>query len=57
MYTVKQVAQELHLSYNTVKSYIRKGYIKATKLGRDWVIEESELTRLKEKYKEKVTEV
>lgn len=51
MFTVAEVAKELNLSYNTVKSYIRKGYIKATKFG-GWQlsISQEEFDRLKEKY-------
>lgn len=51
MHTVAEVAQALNLSYNSVKSYIRRGTIKAEKFGGwQWAISDEEFNRLKAKY-------
>lgn len=38
-----EAATKLHVSRNRVLAMIRDGRLKATKIGRDWVIEESDL--------------
>ena len=50
-YTTKEVAQALGLGHSTIRIYIVLGKIKAAKFGRDWMIEEKELDRLKTKYR------
>lgn len=42
-----QAAKELNRSYITIKRWIYAGKIKATKIGRDWEIPESEIIRLR----------
>lgn len=41
--SVKQAAELLGISYWTVRSYIREGKLKAVRLGRRVLVEESEL--------------
>ena len=41
------VAEELQISVYTIKEWIKKGKIKAVKVGRFWRIPEEELERLK----------
>lgn len=43
----REAAKELNKSLLTIKRWIYSGYLKATKIGRDWVIPESEIERLK----------
>ncbi len=51
MKTTQQTADLLGLAQSTIRVYIMRGKIKATKVGRDWVIDHIELQRLKAKYK------
>jgi excisionase family DNA binding protein len=44
---VREVAHELGRSYVTVISYIRKGHIRAIKVGGQWRIKQEELERFK----------
>ena len=44
--TVKIAADRLGLSVESVHKYIRQGRLPATKLGRDWQIDESDLAAL-----------
>ena len=37
-YTVKEVAEALHLSEATIRRYVKSGTIKAQKIGRKWYI-------------------
>jgi excisionase family DNA binding protein len=43
MLTTKQVAAVLGIAARTVKDYCRTGRLKATKYGRDWLINERDL--------------
>jgi putative resolvase len=45
--TTIEVAKELNKSLLTIKRWIYSGYLKATKIGGDWYIPESEIKRLK----------
>jgi len=47
--TPKDVAAELDVSYVTVINYIKKGHIKAFKIGGQWRLYPSELERFKAK--------
>ena len=51
MYTVKETAKELNTGEHTVRNYIKKGLIKATKYINtnkgSWYIAESEVKRFK----------
>ena len=47
MLSIKDVADALNLNPMTVFRYIKKGRIKAVKVGRDWRIESVELERIK----------
>lgn len=42
--TAPQAAKELGYSLQHTRLLIRQGYLKASKLGRDWVIEREALT-------------
>ncbi len=44
--TVREVAQPLRITGQTVRRWIQSGQITAQKVGRDWVIPTSELDRL-----------
>lgn len=39
-YTVEQVAEQLGISVRTIREYIRKGKIKAVKVGNKYIISE-----------------
>jgi excisionase family DNA binding protein len=41
MYTVEEAATQFHVSDQTVRQWLRTGKLKATKLGRRWLIAES----------------
>lgn len=43
LYTVKEVAIILKVSYRTVWNYIKEGKLKAGKIGREWKVVESDL--------------
>jgi len=43
VYTVKEVAKELHKSPSTVRRYIYEGHLGAIQIGRDLLIPEREL--------------
>lgn len=43
LYTVKEVAIILKVTYRTVWSYIKAGKLKAGKIGREWKVAESDL--------------
>lgn len=43
LYTVKEVAIILKVTYRTVWSYIKNGKLKAGKIGREWKVAESDL--------------
>jgi len=45
MYTTKQAAEKLGIKLHTVAEYIRKGYLKAEKFGRDWMIDDKEVDK------------
>lgn len=53
IHTIKEVAEALDLSEQHTRLKIRLGQIKATKKGRDWLISDDELIRLKEEYDKK----
>lgn len=42
---VKEVCIRLGRSESTIKRWLRSGYLKGTKLGRDWHVKESEIQR------------
>ena len=46
MYTIYQMAKDLHLSYQKVYRMVRKGEIKAQQFGDAWRIPEAEYKRL-----------
>jgi len=46
LYSLKEVADGLGISYQTAKAWAASGKIKATQIGRAYRIEESELQRL-----------
>lgn len=50
VYTVKETAESLGLSEQHTRLKIRLGQIKAQKKGRDWLITEQELERLRGEY-------
>ena len=52
-YTVKEVAEKLHISEQTVRNHIKKGNIEAFAIGEGWRIPESEITKFIEKNKVK----
>jgi excisionase family DNA binding protein len=43
LYTVKEVAIILKVTYRTVWSYIKNGRLKAGKIGREWKVAETDL--------------
>ena len=47
MYTLKEVAEMLGVTYNTVWNLIQSGKIQAVKVGRVLRIEQSEVDRIK----------
>ena len=47
MITAKQAAHRLGLSVQRVRAMIAAGKLKADKVGRDWVIQESSLDNVK----------
>ena len=49
MLTLSQAAQELGLSPDTLRSQIRYGSLKATKVGPVWTISKAELARYRER--------
>ncbi len=44
-FTVEQIADRLMMKNDTVRSWIRKGQLKALKIGRHWRITAQELER------------
>jgi len=48
VYTLKEVASELKLSYHMVFNLVHSGKIKAVRFGNHWRVTESELERVKE---------
>ena len=47
MLTTKQVAQKLGVTTRRVTALIKAGKLKAQKIGRDWIIKESDLANVK----------
>lgn len=47
LYTLKEIADALRLSYHSVFNMVHSGKIKAVKFGTHWRITESELERIK----------
>lgn len=47
MLSLKQVADILNVSRQTVLNWVKTGYIKAVKIGRQYRIEQSEIERLR----------
>jgi excisionase family DNA binding protein len=43
-YDVKEAAEMLHRSKNTIRSYIKSGELKAQKVGNTWYITDKTLT-------------
>ena len=46
--TVDEAATVLKLSSVTVRAHIQRGNLQAKKLGRDWLLDEAELTRFQQ---------
>ena len=46
--TLKQAAKQLGITADTLRAQIRKERLRATKLGRDWLVEGAEVTLLHE---------
>ena len=47
MYTAEQVAEIMHMSYRGVLRLIKQSRIKAVKVGKQWLVSEEELARIK----------
>lgn len=47
MFTLKEVAEKLRVSYLTVYKAVQDGRIKAVKIGRDYRVTEEEVERIK----------
>ena len=47
MLTLKEVAAELRISYTSTIKFVRQGRIKAVKVGKQWLVSEEELARVK----------
>jgi excisionase family DNA binding protein len=43
--TLKQAAKQLGITADTLRAQIRRERLRATKLGRDWLVEGAEVTR------------
>ena len=43
-YTPAEVAEMLHKTPNTIRRYIKEGFLKAQKVGRTWYITDKTLT-------------
>lgn len=47
MLTTKQAATELGIQPGSVKKLCQRGVLKAERIGRDWLVEQSEIERYK----------
>jgi excisionase family DNA binding protein len=43
--TLREAAVHLRITADTLRAQIRRGRLRATKLGRDWVVEAAEVAR------------
>lgn len=43
VYTAKETAELLHVSERTIRTYIKRGTLKAQKIGGDWAISEENI--------------
>jgi len=43
VYTVRDVAQRLHLTTETIRDYLQDGKLKGFKVGKQWRVREQEL--------------
>jgi excisionase family DNA binding protein len=43
VYTVRDVAQQLHLTTETVRDYLQEGKLKGFKAGKQWRVREQDL--------------
>jgi excisionase family DNA binding protein len=43
VYTVRDVAQRLHLTTETVRDYLQEGKLKGFKVGKQWRVREQDL--------------
>ena len=43
VYTAKETAEFLHVTERTIRSYIKRGMLKAQKIGGDWAISEDNI--------------
>jgi excisionase family DNA binding protein len=43
--TLREAAAQLGITADTLRAQIRRGRLRATKLGRDWVVEAAEVAR------------
>ncbi|MFO7830175.1 MAG: helix-turn-helix domain-containing protein [Bacteroidales bacterium] len=50
-YTIKETAEYLGVSYLTARSYIKKGYLEATKFGKPYLIKKKDIDRMIEETK------
>jgi excisionase family DNA binding protein len=46
--TLREAAEQLGITADTLRAQVRRGRLRATKLGRDWLVEEAEVTRYKQ---------
>lgn len=47
MYTISQITEILHLSYRGALRLVKQGRIKAVKVGKQWLVSENEIERIK----------
>jgi len=47
VFNLYEVAKELRMSYTSVIKFVRQGKINAVKVGRQWLVSEEELARIK----------
>jgi excisionase family DNA binding protein len=53
--TLRQAADSLGITPDTLRAQVHRGRLKATKLGRDWLVERSELIRYRRESKRATT--
>jgi len=47
MLTLREVSEVLNLHINTIRSYVKKGKLKAVMFGRVWRVEEKDVVRVR----------
>ena len=45
-YTLREIADILHMHINSIRLYVKNGKLKATKLGRGYLVTEEDLTAM-----------